>query len=186
MERGHAVGQTVGWAAHQRAVDALRASYDAIPAGDTVRLAKKTSILFRPRAEVRGGLDVSGLSGVIEVDPGGRTAEVQGMCTYEDLVDATLPHGLMPFVVPQLRMASVAGTEALKNFLKEDNCLGFLPRRALLKELRDGELVAVKIDKLRITRDFHFIQRQGSENDGLNKAFIKFAKLHVPVGTAGR
>jgi len=72
----------------------------------------------------------------------------------------------------------LAGTEALKNFLKEDNCLGFLPRRALLKELRDGELVAVKIDKLHITRDFHFIQRQGTENDGLNKAFIKFAKMH--------
>lgn len=73
----------------------------------------------------------------------------------------------------------LAGTEALKNFLKEDNCLGFLPRRALLKELRDGELVAVRIDKLHITRDFHFIQRQGSENDGLNKAFIKFAKMHA-------
>ena len=72
----------------------------------------------------------------------------------------------------------LAGTEALKNFLKEDNCLGFLPRRALLKELRDGELVAVKVEKLRIIRDFYFIQRQGTENDGLSKAFIKFAKMH--------
>jgi DNA-binding transcriptional LysR family regulator len=72
----------------------------------------------------------------------------------------------------------LAGTEALKNFLKEDNCLGFLPHRALTKELRDGELVAVKIDKLPIIRNFHFIQRQGTENDGLNKAFIKFAKAH--------
>ena len=72
----------------------------------------------------------------------------------------------------------LAGTEALKNFLKEDNCLGFLPHRALLKELRDGELVAVKVEKLHIIRNFHFIQRQGTENDGLNKAFIKFAKVH--------
>ncbi len=72
----------------------------------------------------------------------------------------------------------LAGTEALKNFLKEDTCLGFLPRRALLKELRDGELVAVKIEKLHIIRDFYFIQRQGTENDGLSKAFIKFAKMH--------
>ncbi|HMC84266.1 MAG TPA: hypothetical protein VKI61_02025, partial [Chitinophagaceae bacterium] len=63
-------------------------------------------------------------------------------------------------------------------FLKEDNCLGFLPRRALLKELRDGELVAVKIDQLHIIRDFYFIQRQGAENDGISKAFIKFAKMH--------
>lgn len=71
----------------------------------------------------------------------------------------------------------LAGTEALKNFLKEDNCLGFLPRRSLLKELRDGELVAVKIDKLHIIRDFYFIQRQGADNDGISKTFIKFAKM---------
>jgi DNA-binding transcriptional LysR family regulator len=72
----------------------------------------------------------------------------------------------------------LAGTEALKNFLKEDTCLGFLPRRSLLKELRDGELVAVKIEHLHIIRDFNFIQRQGASNDGISKAFIKFAKMH--------
>jgi FAD/FMN-containing dehydrogenase len=100
----------VGWSGHQRAVDALRASYAAIPPGNTVRLAKKTSNLFRPRAEAGpAGLDVSGLDGVIEIDPAGRTAEVQGMCTYEDLVDATLQHGLMPLVVPQLRTITLGG-----------------------------------------------------------------------------
>ena len=31
------------------------------------------------------------------------------MCTYEDLVDATLPHGLMPLVVPQLRTITLGG-----------------------------------------------------------------------------
>jgi DNA-binding transcriptional LysR family regulator len=83
------------------------------------------------------------------------------------------------FKLSELRVGiRLAGTEALKNFLKEDNCLGFLPRRALLKELRDGELVAVKIDQLHIIRDFYFIQRQGAENDGISKAFIKFAKMH--------
>ncbi|MEV6932464.1 FAD-binding oxidoreductase [Dactylosporangium sp. NPDC051485] len=101
--------EPVGWAAHRRAVDTLRASYAAIPPGDPVRLAKKTSNLFRPRAEIQRGLDVSGLGGVIEVDPAGRTAEVQGVCTYEDLVDATLPHGLMPLVVPQLRTITLGG-----------------------------------------------------------------------------
>ena len=38
-----------------------------------------------------------------------RTADVQGMCTYEDLVDATLPHGLIPLVVPQLRTITLGG-----------------------------------------------------------------------------
>lgn len=75
----------------------------------------------------------------------------------------------------------LAGTEALKNFLKEDDCLGFLPRRALFKELRDGELVALKIDHLHITRDFYFIQRQGPDNDGITRAFIKFAKMNYIV-----
>ena len=62
-----------------------------------MRLAKRTSNLFRARAaDRRRGLDTSGLTGVIEVDPEARTADVAGMCTYEDLVDATLPYGLAP------------------------------------------------------------------------------------------
>jgi FAD/FMN-containing dehydrogenase len=95
---------------HQRAVAALTASFDAIPAGQPVRLAKPTSNLFRPRtAQAVAGLDVSGLVGVISVDPQARTADVQGMCTYERLVDATLPYGLMPMVVPQLKTITLGG-----------------------------------------------------------------------------
>jgi FAD/FMN-containing dehydrogenase len=98
------------WQQHQAAVRRLKESYDAIPAGAAVRLAKKTSNLFRPRDAVSApGLDVSGLAGVISVDPEARTADVQGMCTYEDLVDATLPHGLIPYVVPQLRTITLGG-----------------------------------------------------------------------------
>ena len=99
-----------GWPEHTAAVDRLRASYAAIPPGAPVRLAKRTSNLFRPRSGVDvPGLDVSGLRGVIAVDPASRTAEVQGMCTYEDLVDATLVHGLIPLVVPQLRTITLGG-----------------------------------------------------------------------------
>jgi FAD/FMN-containing dehydrogenase len=95
---------------HEAALRRLRESYDAIPAGAAVRLAKKTSNLFRPRDVVSApGLDVSGLGGVISVDAEARTADVQGMCTYEDLVDATLPHGLIPYVVPQLRTITLGG-----------------------------------------------------------------------------
>ncbi|GAB3951822.1 FAD-binding oxidoreductase [Kribbella albertanoniae] len=75
-----------------------------------MRLAKRSSNLFRPRAELESpGLDVSGLTGVISVDPVARTADVQGMCTYEDLVAATLPHGLTPMVVPQLKTITLGG-----------------------------------------------------------------------------
>jgi FAD/FMN-containing dehydrogenase len=100
----------VGWEHHRDGVARLLASYAAIPADAPVRLQKKTSNLFRPREHHSGhGLDVSKLGGVIEVDPTSCTAEVQGMCTYERLVDATLPHGLIPLVVPQLRTITLGG-----------------------------------------------------------------------------
>ena len=102
--------QTVGRAAHAKAVRRLQASYDAIPTGRQVRLAKKTSNLFRPRERnAAPGLDVSGLGGVIEVDAAAETADVQGMCTYENLVEVTLPRGFIPYVVPQLRTITLGG-----------------------------------------------------------------------------
>jgi FAD/FMN-containing dehydrogenase len=95
---------------HDEAVARLQQSYAAVPPGAPVRLAKQTTNLFRPRTATRApGLDVSGLDGVLSVDPGARTAEVQGMCTYERLVAATLPYGLMPLVVPQLRTITLGG-----------------------------------------------------------------------------
>ena len=97
-------------AAHEAGVERLLHSYRAIPAGERVRLAKRTSNLFRPRTpSTAPGLDTSGLTGVVEVDTRARTADVQGMCTYEHLVDATLPHGLTPLVVPQLRTITLGG-----------------------------------------------------------------------------
>ncbi|MBB2993808.1 FAD/FMN-containing dehydrogenase [Mycolicibacterium iranicum] len=85
-------------------------SYRAIPDGATVRLAKRTSNLFRTRAtSTARGLDTSGLTDVIAVDPDAATADVAGMCTYEDLVAATLPHGLSPLVVPQLKTITLGG-----------------------------------------------------------------------------
>jgi FAD/FMN-containing dehydrogenase len=91
-------------------VERLLASYRAIPSTAPVRLAKRTSNLFRARVPNRApGLDTSGLTGVISIDPDARTAEVAGMCTYEDLVAATLPYGLSPLVVPQLKTITPGG-----------------------------------------------------------------------------
>jgi FAD/FMN-containing dehydrogenase len=91
----------------------LRAEYAAIPPGQPVRLAKPTSNLFRfthasGRASVPG-LDVSAFSQVLCVDPSSRTAITGGMVTYEHLADATLRHGLMPMVVPQLKTITIGG-----------------------------------------------------------------------------
>ncbi|MGX9294518.1 FAD-binding oxidoreductase [Tsukamurella paurometabola] len=99
-----------GEAAYQEGLARLRDSYRAIPPNARVRLAKKTSNLFRARAATDApGLDVSGLTSVVSVDPETRTADVGGMCTYEDLVAATLPFGLAPTVVPQLKTITLGG-----------------------------------------------------------------------------
>ncbi|HET6876106.1 MAG TPA: FAD-binding oxidoreductase [Jatrophihabitans sp.] len=99
----------LGWSAHDAAVATLRAAYRSLPPDSPVRLVKPTSNLFRPREQAVSGLDVSGLAGVIAIDPQRRVADVQGMCTYETVVDATLAHGLMPLVVPQLRTITLGG-----------------------------------------------------------------------------
>ncbi|MEB3034668.1 FAD-binding oxidoreductase [[Mycobacterium] nativiensis] len=95
---------------HSQGVRRLLDSYRAIPDTAPVRLAKSTSNLFRARAQgPAAGLDASGLTDVLGVDPEDRTAEVAGMCTYEDLVAATLPFGLAPLVVPQLKTITMGG-----------------------------------------------------------------------------
>jgi FAD/FMN-containing dehydrogenase len=99
---------TTGHADHDAAVDAVRRGLAALPADAPVRLRKATSNLFRFR-DGAGGLAVDGLDQVLAVDPVARTAEVAGMTTYEDLVAATLPHGLMPLVVPQLKTITLGG-----------------------------------------------------------------------------
>ncbi|AFA75707.1 FAD binding domain-containing protein [Gordonia polyisoprenivorans VH2] len=100
----------MGAAAFDEGVATLLASYRAIGPQATVRLAKKTSNLFRARAKnPHPGLDVSGLDRVISVDAAAKTADVAGMCTYENLVAATLPYGLAPKVVPQLKTITLGG-----------------------------------------------------------------------------
>jgi FAD/FMN-containing dehydrogenase len=97
-------------AVHEAAVAELRAAFAAIPPGSPVRLAKRTSNLFRFGDSSRGaGLDVSAFGRVLGIDPESATAVVGGMTTYEDLADATLRHGLMPLVVPQLKTITLGG-----------------------------------------------------------------------------
>ena len=72
----------------------------------------------------------------------------------------------------------LGGTEALKNFLLADQCLGFMPRPSIIRELSEGDLVEVPIDGLKITRDFYFIRRKGTEDYGLTTNFINYALQH--------
>lgn len=70
----------------------------------------------------------------------------------------------------------LGGTEALKNFVRVDTCLAFLPRQSVLKELQSGELVELPIEGLAVKRNFNFIQRKGTENNSPYRDFIQFTK----------
>ena len=79
-------------------------------AGRQVRLAKKTSNLFRTRRDAAAErLDVRRLNRVIEIDPERQIAEVEGMTTFEDFTDAALSKGLRPPVVPELKTITIGG-----------------------------------------------------------------------------
>ncbi|MEP6697472.1 MAG: FAD-binding oxidoreductase [Pseudonocardiales bacterium] len=94
---------------HDQRVFRLLADYRALPADRPVRLAKRSSNLFRSRSDAPPSLDAGELDRVLSVDPAAGTADVQAMTSYEGLVDATLPYGLMPLVVPQLKTITLGG-----------------------------------------------------------------------------
>jgi len=83
------------------------------PASGSFRLDKDTSNLFRDRtAGALRRLDVREFHHVLEVDAEAACVDVEGMTPYETLVDATLVHGHMPCVVPQLKSITIGGAIA--------------------------------------------------------------------------
>ncbi len=139
---------TVPRAAHDAAVDALVRARRALPADARVRLGKPSSNLFRFGAPPAQRLDTSALTGVIDVDIAGRTAQVQGMTTYEHLVDVTLARGLMPLVVPQLRTITLGGAVTGLG-IESTSFRHGLPHESVREMdvlLPDGELVTVTPD----------------------------------------
>ena len=77
--------------------------------GGQLRLAKRTTNLFRPRDPHRGGrLQVDGLDRTLSVTEDG-IAEVQGMTTFEDFADTCLERGFVPPVVPELKTITIGG-----------------------------------------------------------------------------
>jgi FAD/FMN-containing dehydrogenase len=100
---------TSAMSGYQKKLDRLRA---ALKDGGTGApgLAKSTSNLFRDRGRAaRPRVDLSCFDEFVRADPSAGTLECEAMTTYADLVDAALPHGLMPCVVPQLKSITVGG-----------------------------------------------------------------------------
>lgn len=99
-----------------------------------------------------------------------------GSGTLAVLEEALARHRIKLAALPvRVRMG---GTEALKNFVRVDTCLAFLPRQAVLKELASGELIEIEIRNLPLKRQFNFIQRKGTENNEPYKDFLLFTKRY--------
>ncbi|MBS1533224.1 MAG: LysR family transcriptional regulator [Bacteroidetes bacterium] len=101
----------------------------------------------------------------------------RGSGTLNALLKALAEHHIKPADLNvKIRLG---GTEALKNFLLADQCLGFMPRPSITRQLAEGDLVEVPVEGLKITRDFYFIRRKGTEDFGLTGNFIKYALQYV-------
>jgi len=102
-------------AAHARRRAELLAAMQSGAADEAVPLGldKRSSNLFRDRKQdARHRLDLSGFCHVLEINPAGGWVDVEGLTSYEELVAKTLPHGVMPAVVPQLKTITVGGAVA--------------------------------------------------------------------------
>ena len=133
----------------EAAQDRLARTLRTAPPGARVRLAKKTSNLFRVRAPNPGiEIDAAPFAKVLKVDPLGLKAIVGGMTTYEDLVDATLRLGLMPLVVPQLKTITLGGAVAGVG-IESSSFKHGLPHESVLEAevvTGDGRVVTVTPD----------------------------------------
>jgi pimeloyl-ACP methyl ester carboxylesterase/FAD/FMN-containing dehydrogenase len=103
-------GSSGAWEAYRLARERLINDYLSLPPDRPVRLAKATSNLFRTRSRSpSSSLDATGFDDVVDIDPEARRADVGGLATYEQLTDATLAHGLIPLVVPELKTITLGG-----------------------------------------------------------------------------
>lgn len=92
-----------------RAARAMRNLAADAPLG----LVKHSSNLFRDRDQrARQRLDLNDFNHVLEVNTAQGYVDTEGLVSYEALVDHTLPQGVMPAVVPQLKTITAGGAVA--------------------------------------------------------------------------
>ena len=111
---------------------------------------RSSSNLFRykPRVRARPSLDLRDFNHVLGTDARARTLEAEGLATFEAIVDATLPDGLLPLITPELKDITIAG--ATVGIGIESNCFrhGFVHDGLLEAEvlLADGRIVTCTPD----------------------------------------
>jgi len=149
---------------HWKKLERLQAELKAGGAGG-LGLAKSTSNLFRDRGHgARPRVDLSGFNEVLVVDAPTGTFECEGMTTYADLVDAALPHGVMPCVVPQLKSITVGGAVAGVGIESSSFKYGLVHETVLSLDilLADGRIVTCTRDNEHRDLFFGFANSYGT------------------------
>ncbi|HEX2612999.1 MAG TPA: FAD-binding oxidoreductase [Fibrobacteria bacterium] len=120
-------------------------------AGGRFHLRKRTaSNLFRYAPRKRSGVpvDLGAFREVISLDAATRTLDVEGLATFESIVDYTLPRGFAPLVTPELKHITLGGASVGIGI--ESNCHkhGFVHDMLLEAEvlLPDGRIVVATAD----------------------------------------
>lgn len=76
---------------------------------------------------------------------------------------------------------SLGSTEAIKSYLMHSDCMAFISRHAVAREIESGILKIVEIDDFAIHRQFSFIVLQGSVG-GLADYFMRFTgRQYAPL-----
>lgn len=98
---------------HARKVERVARQLRATPAGNTVSLKKRAvSHQVPKRGDLRLGddkIDLTDLDEILSIDVEARVCVAEPGVTFVDLVAATLAHGLVPIVVPELKTITVGG-----------------------------------------------------------------------------
>src|SRR5882672_7145356 len=101
---------------HGAKVARIVAQLRAHPGDRPVSLRKKAVSHQVPKAgDLRHRdpkIDISDLTEILEIDPVRRICVAESGVTFVDLVAATLAHGLVPIVVPELKTITIGGAVA--------------------------------------------------------------------------
>src|ERR1041384_8692956 len=98
---------------HREKVERIARQLRELPPGRPASLRKNAGSHQVPkRNDLRrrdDKIDVGDLTEILEIDPVRRICVAESGVTFVDLVAATLPHGLVPIVVPELKTITIGG-----------------------------------------------------------------------------
>lgn len=130
---------------HHAQIEKLAA--ELVPNNQPLRVKKKTiSNLFRYEGRDKKGrksINLSKFNKALFLDTKKQTLEVQGLATFESIVDFTLPHGLLPLITPELKHITIGGATVGIGIEANTHKYGFVHNSLIEADvlLADGRIV---------------------------------------------